>query len=295
MSFMLTDGFILRENQGIPYYSCRAFESLTWLSHGFSTRQGGAGEEFFTMNSAAGNTSERANKNRRRLLSALGLEDTTLVSLNQVHSDRVYTVGYAESAVGFHESTFPFQLFSSSEPIGNRQPKINNYEGDALVTNIESVALAIKTADCFPVLIADTVHKAIGVVHSGWRGTLAGVLPRTIEEMKRRFHSDPAHLIFALGPGIRECCFEVDEDVARLFIETYTEKSTARSAIPGKYLVNLAAVSKAQMTQSGVPPENQHDSGMCTCCNTQEFFSWRAEGTAAGRMISVISIVASGE
>jgi len=287
MSFMQTDGFILRENREIPYYICRVFKSLPWLRHGFSTRRGGADKETLDLNSASPDTPERISENRRRLLSALGLKDAAVVFLNQIHSGRVYTV---ESSAGFHESTLPFYLFSSSCPIGTRLPKIENYEGDALVTNVGNAALAIKTADCFPVLIADPVHRAIGAVHSGWRGTLARVLPRAIEEMSRRFRSDPARLLFAIGPGIRECCFEVDEDVAGLFAETYPEKSTVRPSAPGKYLVNLAAVLKVQMTQSGVPPENQHDLGMCTCCNTREFFSRRAEGASAGRMMAVIAV-----
>ena len=287
---MLTDGFILRENREIHYYSCLALESLPWLRHGFSTRCGGAGKVTLDLNSAASDTQEQGNENRRRLLSALGLETSTLIFLNQIHSDRVYAV---ESAAGFSESPIPFYLFPSSESDSNEISllKIKNHEGDALITNVENAALAIKTADCFPVLIADPVHMAIGAVHSGWRGTLARVLPRTIEEMIRRFQSDPRHMLAALGPGIRECCFEVDEDVARLFTEAYPEKPVARpSRAHGKYLVNLAVVLKTQMTQSGIPPENQHDSGLCTCCNTREFFSWRAEGAAAGRMMAVIAI-----
>jgi hypothetical protein len=282
------NGFVLRENQKVPYYSCRALESFPWLRHGFSTRRGGADNEIFNLNSTACDAPERVAENRRRLLSTLDLENATLISLNQIHSSRVYAV---ESAAGFNET--PFALFSPSESIENRQSETGNHEGDALVTNMENAALAIKTADCFPVLIADPVHRAIGAVHSGWRGTLARVLPRAIEEMRHRFQSDPARLLFALGPGIRECCFEVGEDIASLFIEAYPEKATARlrTVAPGKYLMNLASVLKAQMTQSGVPPENQHDSEMCTCCGVHDFFSWRAEGAAAGRMMAVIAVV----
>jgi YfiH family protein len=271
---MQTGGFVLRGTHDVPYYACRAFENLPWLRHGFSTRLGGANEGTLNLNYAAWDAPGRVNENRRLLLSALGLENANLVSLHQIHSNRVYAV----------EST------DLSEEAVNSE--IDNYEGDALVTNVENAALAIKTADCFPVLLADPIQRIIGAVHSGWRGTLTRVLPCAIEEMSRRYQSNPAHMLAAIGPGIRECCFETGEDVARLFTETYPEKSTAQPhpSAPGKYLVNLAAVLKKQLTQSGVPPENQHDSGMCTCCNTREFFSWRAEGAATGRMMAVISI-----
>ena len=289
----MAKNFILRENQ-IPYYSCQAFESIPWLRHGFSTRRGGVCEESFNLNSIAPNAKdakERINENRRRLLYALGIENTTLISLDQIHSDRVYVI---ESAAGFNGSPFSFSLFTSPGSTGNRQSKTKatskNHEGDALVTNMGNVALAIKTADCFAILIVDPVHRAVGAVHSGWRGTLARVLPNAIEAMRNRFQSDPARLLLALGPGIRECCFEVGKDVAHLFIEAYPEKSVTQphTIVPGKYRVDLAAVLKTQMTQSGIPPENQYDLGICTCCNTQDFFSWRAEGAAAGRMMAVI-------
>ena len=261
-----TNCFILRRNREISYYSCRAFESLPWLHHGFSTRWDGGGE--IISDSATLNTSDSLNEKCRRMFSALGHKNAEIVSLNQIHSNRVFVVETA------------------------RYSEIENYKGDGLVTNIENVALAIKTADCFPILIVDPIRKAICAVHSGWRGTLSRILPGAIDEMVRRYQSDPARLMVALGPGIRECCFEVGEEVARMFKEAYPGESTARTRpdVPGKYLVNLAGVLKTQLTQAGIPPENQHDSGMCTCCNTREFFSLRAEGAAAGRMISVIAL-----
>ena len=199
---------------------------------------------------------------------AMGLKNAEIVSLNQIHSNRIHMV----------------------ESAGSQE--MEKCEGDGLVTNIENVALMIKTADCFPVLIVDPIHRAVGAVHSGWRGTLARILPGAIEEMAGQYRSDPARLMAAIGPGIRECCFEVDEEVARLFKEAYPGESTARprTDVPGKYFVDIARVLKVQLTQAGVPPENQYDSGMCTCCNTREFFSWRAEGAAAGRMISAIAL-----
>ena len=281
---MQTNGFILRENQRIPYYSCRIFESLPWLRHGFSTRRGGTDDGTLNLGFTTWDIPERVNENRRRLLSALELEKAVPVYLEQIHSNHVYTV---EPISSIHKPSLPLHVLPSSDQTVNRKL----YEGDALVTNIQNVALTIKTADCFSVLIVDPVHRAIGAVHSGWRGTLGRVLPHAIEEMTRRFQSDAAQLQLALGPGIRECCFEVKEDVARLITEAYPEKSTARPSAPGKYLVDLAAVLKIQMTQSGVPLENQHDLEMCTCCNNREFFSWRADGATAGRMMTVIAIV----
>ena len=115
---------ILRENREIPYYSCRAFESLPWLRHGFSTRCDGAGEGMLNLNFADWDTPDRVSENRRRLLSALDLENATLVSLNQIHSDMIYVV---ESAAGLYDPPSPFHLFPSSGSTGNLE---ENHESD---------------------------------------------------------------------------------------------------------------------------------------------------------------------
>jgi len=261
---MLTDCFILRKNQGIPYYSCRAFESLSWLRHGFSTRFGADGA-LLNLNPSSCDSPARVSENRRRLLAALNLENAVLVTLNQTHSNVVHTI---ESALGSWDQA----------------------EGDALITNVKNVAPAVKTADCFPLLIVDPVHKAVGAVHSGWRGTLAGILPNAIREMTRRFHSEPSSLMVALGPGIRECCFEVGSEVAELFMLNYPSTAKPIPERPGKYYLNLAGVLRTQLTLVGVHEKNLYDMGACTCCGTREFFSWRMEGSASGRMMAVISI-----
>jgi YfiH family protein len=267
---MDTDGFILQNTQGIPYYSCRAFESLPWLRHGFSTRHGGvsgAGNGWLNLQDASWDSPDRVRENRRRFLAALHLNASSLITMHQVHSNHVHIVE---------------QLTDQRNPL----------EGDALITQAENAVLAIKTADCLPVLIADPVHKAIGAVHSGWRGTLSGILPNTIQEMQRAFGSNPAELLAAIGPGIRACCFEVGAEVVRLFEECYPESQIAQP-LPGqpeKHRIDLCKILQIQMDASGIPPRNRHDLGICTCCNAQDFFSYRAEGSASGRMMAVIEI-----
>ena len=270
---MRENDFTLRENREIPYYSCTAFESLPWLRHGFSTRRGGiprisgGHDASLNLNLTSWDSPERVDENRRRFLAALAMENGALVTLNQIHSDRVHVV------------------------TGHSDP-LTAIEGDALITKEKNVAIAIKTADCFPLLIADPIHKAVGAVHSGWRGTLSNIVACTIEEMSQHFSSDPAELMIALGPGIRDCCFEVGTEVADLFAEACPEIAPALpiSDRPGKFLVDLVKVLHVQLTRSGVPTKNRYDMGICTCCNTQEFFSYRAEGASAGRMMSIISI-----
>jgi YfiH family protein len=265
-------GFILREFRRIPYYSCFAFEALPHLHHGFSTRRGGAPdlkENSLNLSETLWDSPARVNENRNRLLSALHLADAPLITLRQVHSNRVHII----------------------EDISAQW---NLAEGDAIATRVESIALAVKTADCLPVLIADPANNAIAAAHSGWRGTLSRILLCTIREMQWAFGSDPSQLLAAIGPGIRACCFEVGRDVADLFKNEYPGCCSANvTAGHGKkYLLDLGKVLDMQMNLAGIRPENRYDLGACTCCNTHEFFSHRAEGPAAGRMMSVIGLSA---
>lgn len=262
-------GFTLRESRGIPYYSCLAFEALPYLRHGFSTRLGGAPafkESSLNLSETPWDSPARVNENRSRLLSALNLAGAPMITLSQVHSNRVHI-------------------------IKDISVQWNGTEGDAIATRVEYIALAVKTADCIPVLIADPVRKAVAAVHCGWRGTLSGILLCTIREMQKAFGSDPSRLLAAIGPGIRACCFEVGSDVADLFRDYPGSCSPSLIENHGnKYLLDLGKVLDIQMNLAGMRPENRFDMNICTCCSTHEFFSHRAEGAAAGRMMSVIGI-----
>ena len=169
----------------------------------------------------------------------------------------------------------------------------NAPEGDALVTKAEGVSIAVKTADCLPVLIADPDNKAVAAVHSGWRGTLKQIAAETILTMQKVFRSDPARLLVAVGPGIRSCCYEVGPEVSVLFEDRYPENgiSVAAPGRPDKFLLDMPQTLKIQLNAAGVVPENIHDLGLCTCCNTDTFFSYRAEGKHSGRMMAVIGRV----
>ena len=264
---MNEESFLRRESRRIPYYACKAFDSLPHVRHGFSTRSSGAPDleaSSLNLGDSSWDSPPRVRENRRRYLSALHLEDALLVTLHQVHSDRVHII----------------------KDISNQW---NQAEGDALVTRVENVALSVQVADCLPVLIADPVMNAVAAVHSGWRGTLLGILPQTIREMERTFHSDPSTLMAAIGPGIRACCFEVGHEVADRFEEAYPGCCSAADR-SGKSLLDLGKVLDDQMHLAGIRPEHRYDLGACTRCNPNEFFSYRAEGHAAGRMMAIIGL-----
>ncbi len=264
---MKKEGFTLRESRGISFYSCTAFETIPDLRHGFSTRKGGSGGNghSLNLNYLPWDSDTRVDENRQRFLSALGLEELPLATLHQVHSNRVHI-------------------------IEDKLSEWKQSEGDAIATSAANIALGVKVADCLPVLIADPVNHAIAAVHSGWRGTLSGILPGTISEMKRAFGSCAEDLLVAVGPGIRSCCFEVGDDVIEPFEREYrcTHLVKPREDRPGKYLLDLCGVLDIQMDTAGIPPGNRYDSCACTVCRPDLFFSYRAQGTLSGRMMAVI-------
>lgn len=145
-------------------------------------------------------------------------------------------------------------------------------EGDALVTAHGGLAVSVRTADCYPILLADARTRTVAAVHAGWRGTVARIVAATVAKMGAR----PVDLYAAIGPGVGVCCYEVGEDVARLFGHD----------APGN--VDLAAANRALLIAAGVPESNIELLNTCTRCDAARFHSYRRDRESAGRMISYI-------
>ena len=152
-------------------------------------------------------------------------------------------------------------------------------EGDALMTIRPGVAISIRTADCYPILLADSRNVAVAAIHAGWRGTAARIVDRTLETMAAEFGTQPRDIIAAIGPGIGVCCFEVGDEVARQF--GYDRRTH----------LDLAFENRKQLEAAGVPSHNIEALGVCTFCDAERFFSYRREKERAGRMTSYIRIV----
>jgi YfiH family protein len=151
-------------------------------------------------------------------------------------------------------------------------------EGDALVTRRPGLAVSVRTADCFPILLVDQEHRAIAAVHAGWRGTADEIVRRTIDTMRAQFDTTPGRIVAAIGPGIGVCCYHVGEDVAR------------RLGLDRAGWIDLAAANRAQMVAAGVPEDQIDTLGLCTFCDPARFDSYRRDKEEAGRMISYIRI-----
>jgi YfiH family protein len=156
-------------------------------------------------------------------------------------------------------------------------------QGDALVTSVAGRWVGIRTADCVPLLIADSRRRAVAAVHGGWRGTVANIAGATVNQMVSNYDSRPEDLVAAIGPCIGECCFEVGPEVAERFRDLFPERSALRH-------IDLVEANRRQLMAAGVLPENIDVSAFCTFCQGAEFHSYRRDKEAAGRMVSAISI-----
>ena len=159
-------------------------------------------------------------------------------------------------------------------------------EGDALITNALGTRLAIRTADCLPILIADGRRRAVAAIHAGWRGTVAGICSNAVRAMMDRFGTEVSDLVAVVGPGIAECCFEVGPEVGTRFQTIFPE----REDLGGKARINLAEANSRQLRRIGVPAGQIVRTQLCTCCPGSAFYSYRRERDGAGRMVSLIGI-----
>jgi YfiH family protein len=235
--------------------TCAALSKAGFV-HAFSTRAQGN----FSPNH---DTLDAVTENQRRFLAEVG-HDWPITTLKQTHSDMV--------------------LVGSESDLK---------EGDALITSELGRFIGVKTADCVPVLIGDSVTKTAAAIHAGWRGTLARIVEKTVDEMKARFNSKAEDLIAAIGPAACGRCYEVGDDVAARFKSEFSETRVflVPSAAPDKYLLNGAAANFAQLVHSGLRVENIHVLAYCTMHQNDLFFSHRtdnAAGAAQGRQLSII-------
>lgn len=157
-------------------------------------------------------------------------------------------------------------------------------EGDGLITNAPGKLLEIRTADCYPVLLADRANHAAGALHAGWRGAAANIIAEALARMDQLYGTKPEEVYLSIGPGIGVCCYQVGEEVARQFNADCCVRTN------GTIHLNLAEANRKQALQAGIPPSHIETMNLCTFCQAQEFYSYRREKEQAGRMLSWVEI-----
>lgn len=171
------------------------------------------------------------------------------------------------------------------------------YPGDGLVSRTPGYLAAVLTADCVPVLVADTRQRAVGAFHAGWRGTLARVVQQGLAAMRVSYGTKPEDVVAAIGPCIGACCFEVGAEVRTAFEEAFAWGGALFAEAGGSLRMDLVEANRRQLVEAGVRAEDVSVLAACTACTRvagtgrRNFFSHRAERGVTGRMLSGIAVV----
>lgn len=240
------------------------------VEHCFTTRGGGVSKGIFSelnLSYTRGDDRETVDENYRRLAKALGVKVTDFVCSDQTHTTNVRRVGSKEKGYGVTRER------------GYR-------DVDGLITNEPGVVLATFYADCVPLYFVDPVHRAIGLSHSGWRGTVGRMGRVTIEAMAEEFGSRPEDIYGAIGPSICQDCYEVSEDVAECFEQEFAPhtQQILEEKGNGKYQLDLWKCNEIVLLEAGILPEHLAVTNVCTCCNPKLLFSHRASKGQRGNL-----------
>lgn len=201
---------------------------------------------------------------------ALGLPPLPIVFANQKHTNHVHTISPEET----NSTLSPFVHDAT----------------DGFVCTQAGVTVAVFTADCCPVFIVDTRTKAFALVHAGWKGTFS----RIVEEAVRQLHSlgsTTEDLLAWIGPAIGPCCYEVSEEMIADFTREFADASAAGIDFSNGRLLDLTGLNRYQLEHAGLLRDRITLSGVCTQHSSTEFFSYRADGPRAGRIISLITVI----
>lgn len=248
--------------------------------HAFATRRGGVSKLEYTksLNLAFGRGDEHPTviKNLEIFADKVGFDAKSIVSLPQIHSDRIFTVTDDMRGHGYY----------LREGLAG---------GDGYVTNEKGVTLGIKTADCVPILFEaekDGKIIAVGAVHAGWRGTVANIAGKCVEKIITEFGADRRRIRAAIGPCIHKCCYEVGKDlydeVARGLSEDIAKRFVSPSEGEGKYFCDLAGINRELLLRRGILEYNIDVIDECTCCSPNKYFSHRYSNGVRGTMLNVI-------
>jgi hypothetical protein len=165
---------------------------------------------------------------------------------------------------------------------------------DAVVTDQPGVTVAVRTADCVPVLVYDPRRRVVAAIHAGWRGTVAGIVPKTMTLMATRFGSRRSDLRISIGPSAGPCCYEVDDPVlSELRVGLPDWQSVVRDYQGHKARLDLKALIRRQVEEEGVSALSVSSVNLCTICHEDLFYSYRREGRVKGTMVSGITLVSS--
>lgn len=267
----------IQEKDGVYWLTYPRLEAEKEFLHGFSTRLGGVSKEhLYSMNLsfARGDRKENVRENFQRIAHAVGFSEEKMVFTHQTHTTNVRKVTEEDWGKGF-----------------SRERDYSDVDG--LITNVPQTVLTTFYADCVPIYLMDPVKKAIGLCHSGWRGTVGRISQVTIARMQEEYGSDPKDILAAVGPSICQNCYEVSGDVIEQFQDSFREKYWKELFYQkenGKYQLNLWKANEIILEEAGITKEHISVTDICTCCNPQLLYSHRASKGQRGNLAAFLMI-----
>ncbi|HAG65713.1 MAG TPA: peptidoglycan editing factor PgeF [Ruthenibacterium lactatiformans] len=262
-----------KERNGVPYLSYPFFENTGIVKHGFSTRLGGVSKGCWSsmnISTTRGDAPEDVEENRRRIAGAIGVMPEAFTYTHQTHTVHVAAVRAKDKGKHFKET-------------------------DGMVTDVPGICLVTFFADCVPLYFVDPVRKAIGLSHSGWRGTVGKIGKATVEKMGEEYGCMPEDILAAVGPSICQDCYEVSEDVALAFMQEFKEYADERliyRTSEEKYQLNLWRANEIVLLEAGILPKHLAVTNICTCCNPDLMFSHRASHGKRGNLGAFLGLTA---
>ena len=246
------------------------------VEHCFTTRLGGVSEGIYsTLNFSftRGDNPEAVRENYRRVAETFGKTVDDFVCTDQTHTTNVLQVGKEERGYG----------------VTKERPYTDI---DGLITNEPGVILSTFYADCVPLYFVDPVNKAIGLSHSGWRGTVGRMGQKTLEAMAEAYGTKPEDVYAAVGPSICQECYEISEDVAEHFYQEFQGHGDEIliNKGNGKYQLDLWKTNEIVLLEAGIKKEHLAVTNVCTCCNSEVLFSHRASHGKRGNLAAFLML-----
>ena len=261
----------------VPYLEYPMLRDTGIVKHGFSTRLGGVSGGYYeslNLSFDRGDDPEAVRENFRRIGEAIGVQVEDIVMSKQTHTTNVRVV--------------------TEEDRGKGIVRDRDYTDiDGLITNVRGICLVTSYADCVPLYFVDPVRKAIGLSHSGWRGTVGKIGKKTVELMTESFGSDPADILACVGPSICSDCYEVSQDVIDKVKEVFDEalwESLFYEKGNGKYQLDLWKTNEEVFQEAGILPEHIAVTNVCTRCNSRILYSHRVQGDKRGNLCAFLAL-----
>ena len=277
MTKTIKNTFEKREKDKVTWLSAVPLEQIDGIVQGFSTRLGGVSEGYLSsmnLSFSRGDEKEKVRENFRRIAGAIGFSPEDLVFSHQTHTTNVRAVTEEDRGKGFTK-------------------ELDYADVDGMITNVPGLVLATFYADCVPLYFADPVKKAIGLSHSGWRGTVHKIGKVTVQAMADHYGSRPEDIVAVIGPSICQDCYEVSRDVIEEFQKYYSvscQRELYYQKENGKYQLNLWRANEIVMQEAGILPENIHTTQWCTCCHPDFLYSHRASHGKRGNLAAFLGI-----